>query len=74
MTVLAQGNHICTWVNGYQTTDFVDRREAAENARNGNKTGRGAISLQGHDATTDLSFRNIKIAEWKKVKIPAERK
>jgi len=74
MTVLAQGNHICTWVNGYQTTDFVDQRSSAENARNGSKTGRGAISLQGHDATTDLSFRNIKIAEWKKVKMPQHNK
>jgi hypothetical protein len=24
--------------------------------------GKGAISLQGHDKTTDLSFRNIRIA------------
>jgi hypothetical protein len=70
MTVLAQGNHIATWVNGYQTTDFTDERPASDNARNGSKTGRGAISLQGHDATTDLSFKNIRIAEWKKVKVP----
>jgi 3-keto-disaccharide hydrolase len=68
MTVLAQANHLATWVNGYQTTDFIDQRPSNENARNGSKTGRGCISLQGHDATTDLSFRNIRIAEWKKVK------
>jgi hypothetical protein len=66
MTIVAQGNHLATWVNGYQTTDFTDNRPPNDNARNGCKTGAGPISLQGHDATTDLSFRNIRIAEWKK--------
>jgi hypothetical protein len=66
MTVLAEGNHIATWVNGYQTTDFTDTRPPNDNARNGAKTGAGAISIQGHDPTTDLSFRNLRLAEWKK--------
>ena len=66
MTVVAHGNHIATWVNGYQTVDFTDTRPANDNARNGSKTAAGAISLQGHDATTDLSFRNIRIAELPK--------
>jgi hypothetical protein len=29
------------------------------------KTGAGHISIQGHDATTDLSFRNLRIVELK---------
>jgi hypothetical protein len=69
MTVAAHGNHLATWVNGYQVTDFTDTRPANENARNGSKTGKGAISLQGHDPTTNLDFRNIRIVE-----LPAQMK
>jgi hypothetical protein len=66
MTLIAHGNHIATWVNGYQTVDWTDTRPPNENARNGCKLGAGPISLQGHDKTTDLSFRNLRIAELKK--------
>ena len=63
MTIAAHGNHLATWVNGYQVTDFTDTRPANDNARNGSKTGKGAISLQGHDPTTNLDFRNIRIVD-----------
>jgi hypothetical protein len=63
MTVAAQGRHIATWVNGIQVVDWTDDRPEADNARNGCKIGKGPISLQGHDATTDLRFRNINIVE-----------
>jgi hypothetical protein len=63
MTIVADDNHLATWVNGIQQTDWFDNRPPNENARNGCKLGKGAISLQGHDKTTDLSFRNIRIAE-----------
>jgi hypothetical protein len=63
MTVLARGNHIATWVNGYQTVDWTDDRPADINPRKGSKTGKGHISIQGHDPTTDLSFRNLRIVE-----------
>lgn len=63
MTVLARGNRIVTWVNGYQVTDFTDKRPPDDNPRNGTKTGKGAISIQGHDPTTNLSFRNVRIAD-----------
>ncbi|HLW68826.1 MAG TPA: DUF1080 domain-containing protein [Gemmataceae bacterium] len=63
MTIAAHGNHLATWVNGYQVTDFTDTRPPNDNARNGSKTGKGAISLQGHDPTTNLDFRNIRIVE-----------
>lgn len=62
-TILAHGNHIATWVNGYQCADYYDNDKDAENARQGRYLGKGVISLQGHDPTTDLSFRNIKIAD-----------
>ncbi len=68
MTVVAHGNHFATWVNGYQVVDWTDTRPENKNARNGSKLDKGPISLQGHDPTTDLSFRNIRIAELPKDK------
>lgn len=68
MTVIAHGNHIATWVNGYQVTDFTDTRPKNESARKGTKLDKGPISLQGHDPTTDLSFRNIRIVDLPKKK------
>jgi hypothetical protein len=62
MTVFAQGKHLATWVNGVQVADFIDHRPPADNARKGYRAEPGPISLQGHDATTNLSFRNLRIA------------
>jgi hypothetical protein len=61
MTVIAEGPHHATWVNGYQTADFTDKAKPAASARKGSKETKGSISIQGHDPTTDLSFRNIRI-------------
>lgn len=61
-TIVAHRNHLAVWVNGYQTADFTDTRPVNKNARQGCKLDKGPISLQGHDPTTDLSFRNIRIA------------
>jgi hypothetical protein len=63
MTLIADGTHLATWVNGVQVVDWTDDRPADENPRKGSKTGKGHLSLQGHDPTTDLLFRNIRIAE-----------
>jgi hypothetical protein len=65
MTVAAQGRHFATWVNGIQVVDWTDNRPDNENARNGCRLTKGPLSLQGHDPTTDLSFRNIRIADLK---------
>jgi hypothetical protein len=72
MTVIAKGRHIATWVNGIQVVDWTDNRPLNNNARNGCRLEAGPISLQGHDPTTNLSFRNIRIAELPKAK-PAEK-
>jgi hypothetical protein len=64
MTVVAHGNHFATWVNGIQVVDWSDHRPQSDNARKGFRLAPGHISLQGHDPTTDLSFRNIKISEY----------
>ncbi|MBY0459813.1 MAG: DUF1080 domain-containing protein [Gemmataceae bacterium] len=63
MTVVADGKHIATWVNGYQTVDWTDDRKEHENPRNGFRAAKGPISIQGHDPTTDILFRNIRIVE-----------
>lgn len=63
MTVAANGKHFAAWVNGYQTVDWVDERPADDNPRKGYRAAKGTISIQGHDPTTDLLFRNIRIAE-----------
>jgi hypothetical protein len=66
LTIAAQGPHIATWVNGYQTVDWTDERKPSDNPRQGLRTAKGHLSIQGHDPTTDLLFRNIRIAELKK--------
>lgn len=63
MTLAADGPHIATWVNGYQTVDWTDERPANENPRQGYRAAKGHLSIQGHDPTTDLVFRNLRIAE-----------
>jgi hypothetical protein len=64
MTIIACGNHIATWINGYQQTDFTDTRPPHENARNGLRTEPGVIQLQAHDPGTDVEFKNISAAKW----------
>ncbi len=59
-TIVADGPQIAVWVNGYQVTDWTDDRPPNDNPRNGLRTAAGTLQLQGHDPTTDLSFRNIR--------------
>jgi hypothetical protein len=65
MTVYAKGDRIATWVNGYPTVNWKDDRKPADNARQGLRTAAGALSLQGHDPTTDLLFKSIRLVELK---------
>jgi Domain of Unknown Function (DUF1080)/Prolyl oligopeptidase family len=62
MTVLAQGPHIATWVNGFQVTDWTDTRPRNETPRRGLRTEAGTIQLQAHDPDTDIEFGVIAIA------------
>jgi hypothetical protein len=66
MTIVANGRHVATWVNGIQVVDWTDNRPANDNPREGYRAKKGPLSLQGHDPTTDLHFRNFRIAELKK--------
>jgi hypothetical protein len=62
-TIVAHGPHLAVWINGIQVSDFTDTRTPHASARQGYRAAPGVISLQGHDPTTDLSFRNLRIAE-----------
>jgi hypothetical protein len=62
-TIIAHGNHMAVWVNGIQVSDFTDTRPPNASARQGYREKAGVISLQGHDPTTDLSFRRIRVSE-----------
>jgi hypothetical protein len=76
MTIVADGRHIATWVNGVQTVDWTDNRPLKDNPRNGCRLEKGPISLQAHDLTTDLLFRSFRITELapRKEKQPDEKK
>jgi len=63
MTLCADDKHMAAWVNGYQVSDFTDNRSPDANPRKGLRLEPGTIMIQGHDPTTDLSFRDLKIAE-----------
>jgi hypothetical protein len=63
MTIVAHGPHFAVWVDGIQVSDCTDPRPPHESARQGYRAKPGVLSLQGHDPTTDLSFRNLRISE-----------
>lgn len=65
-TVIADGNRIAVWIDGYQTSSILDMRRTIKNAdgKNGYVPAAGTIHLQGHDPTTDLSFKNINVQEY----------
>jgi hypothetical protein len=61
VTLVASGPRMAVWVDGYQVVDWEDQRTPHDNPRQGQRLAAGHISLQGHDPTTDLSFRNLRI-------------
>lgn len=62
-TLVVSGDHVAVWVNGYPVTDWTDTRAANPNPRQGLRREAGTLIIQGHDPTTDLSFRNLRAAE-----------
>jgi hypothetical protein len=65
-TVIANGNHFAVWINGHQVSDLYDTRPASDNGdgKNGYVPEAGTIHLQGHDPTTNLSFRSINLQQY----------
>lgn len=62
-TLIAQHNRFATFVNGYQVLMWIDDRKPDENPRKGQRLEAGHISLQGHDPTTDIEIRSIRLHE-----------
>ena len=62
-TITAKGRHIAVWVNGYPVTDFEEGRPEGRNARKEARLEGGTFSLQAHDPTTNLDFRNLRAVE-----------
>ena len=62
-TLVADGPHFSTWVNGIQVVDWTDTRPESKSPREGLKLDDGHFSLQGHDATTDIAFRNLRLVD-----------
>lgn len=60
-TLIAQKDRFATWINGYQVVNWQDTRDDNDNPRQGRRLRAGHISLQGHDPTTDLQFRAIRL-------------
>lgn len=65
MTIAVHGRHIATWVNGVQTVDWMDNRPDNDNPREGYRTLPGVFSIQGHDPTTDIDFKNFQVISLK---------
>ena len=62
-TLIVNGPHMAAWVNGYQVSDWTDERPTHENPRKGLRLAAGTIMIQGHDPTTNISFRNLQASE-----------
>jgi hypothetical protein len=62
-TLIANKSHVSAWVNGVQVTDWTDTRPPNPNPRRGLRVDPGHFSLQGHDRTTDLNFRRLRVGE-----------
>lgn len=63
MTLIAHGPHMAAWVDGVQVSDWTDQRPEDPNPRKGLRLAAGTLMLQGHDPTTDISFRGLRAAE-----------
>ena len=61
LTLIADGPRFATWVDGYPVVVWTDDRQPNPNARRGLSLAAGHLSLQGHDPTTKIRFRNLRI-------------
>ena len=61
-TLVASGPRFASWVNGEPVVAFEDDRKPDENPRKGLRLEAGHLSLQGHDETTDVQYRNLNLA------------
>jgi len=62
-TIVANGRHISVWVDGIQVSDYEDVKPEGPNWRKQARLDAGTISLQAHDPTTNLDFKDIRAGE-----------
>lgn len=62
-TVIAQGRHISTWVDGFPVADWEDPYPEGEGGPRNKQAllKAGPISLQAHDPKTNLDFKDIRV-------------
>ncbi len=63
LTLAATGPHMAAWVDGYPVSDWTDPRPPHENPRQGQRLQAGTLEIQGHDKTTNLSFRRLRVGK-----------
>jgi hypothetical protein len=64
MTAVAHGRHFSVWVDGHPVTDWEDPHPEGASVRAKEAVlGPGVIILQAHDPTTNLDFRDLRVAE-----------
>ncbi|HYP06244.1 MAG TPA: DUF1080 domain-containing protein [Bryobacteraceae bacterium] len=62
-TIVARGRQMNVWVNGYLVTSWSDSNLEGASVREKKAVLKaGTISLQAHDPTTNLDFKNLRIA------------
>jgi hypothetical protein len=61
LTVSAVGRDICTWVQGQPQVSWTDNRPENNNARQGFRSKAGVFGIQGHDPTTLIDFRSLRL-------------
>ncbi|MGB0738844.1 MAG: 3-keto-disaccharide hydrolase, partial [Planctomycetaceae bacterium] len=59
--LIADGDRLLSWVNGYQVVNWRDERDDDLNPRRGRRLQAGHLILQGHDPGTDVDFRSIRV-------------
>lgn len=66
-TLLVRGRQFSVWINGYPVTSWEDPHPEGTTVRQKQaRLGAGVLSLQAHDPTTNLDFRNIRIVKLKR--------
>ena len=65
LTLLAYGPQFATWVDGVPVMNWTDERKPDDNARKGLRLAAGHLSIQGHDPTTDILFKDLRIVRLK---------
>ncbi|RMG37432.1 MAG: DUF1080 domain-containing protein [Planctomycetota bacterium] len=64
LTLIAVGDRFGVWVEGFPVTMWQDGRPDDPNPRRGRRLQSGHLILQGHDPTTHVRFRRMRIADW----------